>query len=175
MRTMLRNSCFGLLLCCTAQADEPKMWGIYWMTEPKPCSGWGQPVTSIYYAACVIGGTPVSICPNMGAGGWDGPYAQKRPIKIRGAQVSQILTDPTASGYFVVGSASVSTPGADVFASHAGVGSHSYTKNMPEGLPLYQGNPAVGDTSHIDVYASCDKGQYQMIVVLEYEGVEPTP
>lgn len=157
----------------SAYGGDARLWAIYWMTEAKVCSNWGNPLTSIYYAPCIMNGVAVSICPNMGAGGWNTPYSQGHSIKVRGVQASQMLTDPTASGYFVVGSASVSMPGADVFASHAGVGSHSFAKNAPEHLPLYQGNPVAGDTSHIDVYASCDKGQYQMLVVLEYEDTSP--
>jgi hypothetical protein len=149
------------LVCASAQAGDLSG-TIYWMSHPQG-SAYGAPMTSSYYVPCMKGvgayAVQVSICPGMGAGGRGNPYELGHLVRIKSCQATQILSDPTATGYFVIGSGGTIP---DVFCSGGGVGTNRTDHPMPFGL-------IQGAGRYIDVYAAVDKGTQQMIVVLEYE------
>jgi hypothetical protein len=152
-------------LAVTPAVAGSNLWSIYWKSEPLPCNGGGPPIVSAYHRPlCPIGAYTIFPTPQVVV---DNPFDRGKPITITCYQLSQILSDPTASGYAVVGSwhvgANGENDGADVFASGAGIGSWTREKNLSAGLPQGGGNDA-----HIDVYAACDKGTQQILLVLEY-------
>ena|SRR6185312_5555546 len=165
MKAICRNffaAVLAALLVSPAQAAA--LWSIYFMSAPAPCGGWSAPIVSAYNRpVCPIG--PYTICPTASVG--RNPYDQGQPITIVGYQLTQILSDPHACGYAIVGSAhgSPQQDGADTFASGGGCGgTWSKSKNFsPNGIPQGGGNDA-----HIDAYAACTTGNYQLLLVVEY-------
>jgi hypothetical protein len=159
---MSRVFSFLLILLVALPLSASGMWSIYWVTAPLSCFGyWAAPIVSSYgRPLCPFGA--FSICPTPG--GAAGPFDTGAPISITGWQLTQILSDPTASGYAVVGSAHATASGpdgGDVFASGGGVGTWSRNSSLSPALPQ-------GGTGHIDAYAVCDKGTQQLILVLPY-------
>lgn len=168
MKTIFR-ACVLWLLSCSAHAGD--LGGtIYWMSDPQG-SSWGAPLVSAYYNNCwsSVGSERIrlSICPNMGAGGWTSPYPMGHLIRIKSCQATMILSDPTAYGYFVIGSGG--TP-YDVFCSGGGNGTSHTDHPLLSGLIQGGGMTGSGTPARwIDIYTSVNKGTQQMIVVIEYE------
>jgi hypothetical protein len=144
-----------ILVPVTANAQIKTIWSIFWLTPPLSCNFWGQPMTSNYYPPCKVGGVHVSICPQPTVS--EQPFDQGKPITIVGWELMQILSDPTASGYMVIGSGNSGNPGADVFGMTGGVGTNMKNGTFPPDTGLPQGgNPGY---SHIDVYGVCSGGK----------------
>jgi hypothetical protein len=150
-----------LFILLAGPASAAGLWSIYWVSAAFPCSFWGAPVVSSYgRPLCPLGA--FTICPTPSVQG--NPFDGGQAISITGWQITQILSDPTASGFMVVGSAHSTNgvaDGGDVFASGGGVGTWTSQGSLSPGM-------AQGGTGHIDAYTSCDKGTQQLIVVLPY-------
>lgn len=144
-------------------AASAKVGSIYWLSDPKPCvGGWGAPVLSSYLPPCA-GGT-WSICPGTA---WDaaGAFNGGQAITITGVSATHILSNPLASGYFVIGSFHIANDGPDVFITGGGVGTHTVARTVP--VPFSQGS-AGAPLAHFDVYAACSAGTDQMLIEIDY-------
>lgn len=95
------------------------------------------------------------------------PYERGDPITVIGWSVTQRLSDPTAIGSWVIGSATNYAAGADVFASGGGIGTNSSRGFFPTGTGLPQGGTAWAN-SRFDLYGKCDKGTQGFDVVIYY-------
>lgn len=156
----MKFALFLSVLVWSATAGAGNLQSIYWRTDPQPCSSMAAPVVAnpAWYPHCPTNAL-WSICPVSWYSG--DPYNASQPITLIGWEITQVLSDPTASGAVIVGSASA-TPGADIFASGAGVGSWSKNGTLPLGLA--QGGP-LSNNAHIDIYDQCDRGTRQIIFV----------
>jgi hypothetical protein len=173
MLKALRLAIVFLGLAAGAHAQTP--WSFYWITPPIDCNHWGAPIVSDYYPHCDLPGLGlVSMCPtNMGSPN-SGPWQAGKPINITGGRLMQVLTDPTATGYAVVGHAQVAMgqplDGMDVFLATGGTGTNSSRDILQPGQKIAAGrNPL----SHLDGYAQCDKGQQIIYVLVGYEEATP--
>jgi len=109
----------------------------------------------------MVNGVAVSICPRPY---FPYPFDQGRPITIVGYEIVQILTEPTAQGYMVVGSGH-GGDGADVFAMTGGIGTNSKAGFFPPGIGIAQGKER---SAHIDAYGFCTSGTQRAIVNIFY-------
>lgn len=154
-----------LFLLSSTQLTYAQPGSIYWSTQWQPCgTGWGSPMVSSYVQSCVMGNTPVSICPGNPAYTFSsGPWEQGLPITIVNANITHVLDNSSSLGYFVIGS-DHGGDGPDVFATSGAVGTDKLNKILANPFP--QGADVPG--SHIDIYAHCDTGNHMVIVDIDY-------
>ncbi len=141
----------ALLLSAPAYADQAE-WTIWFDSGWTDCNHAGLPIVAPW-APCAVSGVSVSICPDPK--GPPEPWNQGQSIMITSIQIAQLLSQPTAQGWLIIGSGHAND-GADVFGETAGVGSHKHEHTFQAGGVIPQGRIASNPGfAHLDLYGEC--------------------